>query len=73
MHKEKMDKQEEEEIREVSLNTFSNANNLRIFQILAKHGAQTIEVLIDIGSNNNFIQEALVEKLGLKCTLTKKI
>ncbi|XP_024024277.1 uncharacterized protein LOC112092413 [Morus notabilis] len=57
---------------EVSLNTLSNSVNPRIFRISAKQGTETLEVLVDTGSNNNFIQEALVEKLGLSCEGSKK-
>lgn len=39
---------------------------------MAKHGHEDLEVLIDTGSNNNFIQEALVGKLGLSCKEAKK-
>ena len=60
----KADNYDEEEI-EVSLNILSNPVNLRIFWITAKHGMETIEVLLYTRSNYNFIQEALVEKLDL--------
>lgn len=46
--------------------------NPQIFHILARHGTEPWEVLIDTGSNNNFIQEALVEKLGLAWEETKR-
>ena len=52
---------------EVSLNTLSHSINPRIFQIMARHGIEALEVVIDNGSDNYFIQEALVDKLGLKC------
>ncbi|XP_062104135.1 uncharacterized protein LOC133815295 [Humulus lupulus] len=51
---------------EVSLNTLSNSLNPRIFRIMAKHGTETLEVLIDTGSNNNIIQASLAERLALK-------
>lgn len=57
---------------EVSLNALSNANNPRIFRIVAQHGAEALEVLIDTGSNNNFIQESLATRLGLPQSETKK-
>ncbi|XP_062109432.1 uncharacterized protein LOC133820560 [Humulus lupulus] len=57
---------------EVSLNSLSNSLNPRIFRIMAHHGSETLEVLIDTGSNNNFIQEALVAKLRLQCEDTKR-
>ena len=50
---------------EVCLNAFSNVANPRIFWIIAQHGSKSLEVLIDTGSNNNFIQEALAARLGL--------
>lgn len=39
---------------------------------MAKHGTESVEVLIDIGSNNNFIQETLVTKLGLPLEASKR-
>lgn len=54
----------EEEV-EVSLNAFSNSVNPHVYRIPAKIGKEALEVLIDTGSNNNFIQETLVEKLAL--------
>ncbi|XP_030479163.2 uncharacterized protein LOC115696402 [Cannabis sativa] len=57
---------------EVSLNALSNASNPRIFRIIAKHRAEDLEVLIDMGSNNNFIQEALATRLALPRSETKK-
>ncbi|KAF4374266.1 hypothetical protein G4B88_022040 [Cannabis sativa] len=35
------------------------------------HGNETLEVLIDTSNNNNFIQETLANRLGLKCEDTK--
>lgn len=60
-----------EEELEVSFNTFSNSLNPQIFRIMAYHGLEKLEVLIDTGSNNNFIQEALVARLGLKWETAK--
>ncbi|XP_062080683.1 uncharacterized protein LOC133785470 [Humulus lupulus] len=57
---------------EVSLNSLSNSTNPRIFRIIAQHGTEPLEVLIDTGSNNNFIQEALAARLGLACEDTKR-
>ncbi|XP_062103343.1 uncharacterized protein LOC133814394 [Humulus lupulus] len=57
---------------EVSLNSLSNSTNPRIFRIMAHHGKEPLEVLIDTGSNNNFIQEALAARLGLNCEVTKR-
>ncbi|CAI9757982.1 unnamed protein product [Fraxinus pennsylvanica] len=68
---EKNDTAEEEEL-EVSLNTLANSVNPRIFRIMAKHRIESWEVLIDTGSNNNFIQEALVEKMGLNWEETRQ-
>lgn len=39
---------------------------------MAKHGTETLEVLIDTNSNNNFIQETLVEKLDHKWEETQR-
>lgn len=39
---------------------------------MAQHCAEKLEVLIDDGSNNNFIQEALVGRLGLKWEAAKR-
>ena len=55
-----------EDEMEVILNTLSHSVNPRIFRIMEKHGTKALVVLIDTGSNNNFIQEALVDRLGLK-------
>lgn len=57
---------------EVSLNSLSNSMNPRIFRIMAQHGKETLEVLIDTGSHNNFIQEALVSELQLTWEDTKR-
>nr|XP_048334882.1 uncharacterized protein LOC125423780 [Ziziphus jujuba var. spinosa] len=62
----------EDDELEVNLNTLSNSVNACIFCLLAKHATETLEVTIDTGSNNNFIQEALVEKLGLKWEETRR-
>ncbi|XP_062118280.1 uncharacterized protein LOC133831890 [Humulus lupulus] len=56
---------------EVSLNALSNSTNPRIFRLRANHGKESLEVLIDTGSNNNFIQESLANRLGLRCEDTK--
>ena len=48
---------------EVSLNSLSNSLNPRIFRIRTKQGAESLEVLIDTGINNNFNKEMLAEKL----------
>ncbi|KAM6583243.1 hypothetical protein CsatB_010245 [Cannabis sativa] len=64
--------QEESLAEEGSLNSLSNAANPRIFRITAYHGKEPLEVLIDTGSNNNFIQEALAARLGLNCEETKR-
>ena len=47
---------------EVSLNALSNASNPHIFRIIAKHRVEALDVLIDTGSNNNVIQEALATR-----------
>lgn len=39
---------------------------------MARNIVNSLEVLMDIGSNNNFIQEALVEKLGLRNEPSKR-
>lgn len=57
---------------EVSLNSLSNSMNPRIFRIMAQHGTEKLEVLIDTGSHNNFIQEALVSQLQLQSEETKR-
>ena len=57
---------------EVSLNALSNTTNPRIFRIVAQHASESLEVLIDTGSNNNFVQEALAQRLGLQMAETKK-
>ncbi|XP_062104283.1 uncharacterized protein LOC133815460 [Humulus lupulus] len=56
----------------VSLNSLSNSMNPGIFWIMAKHGAETLEVLIDTGNNNNFIQESLANHLQLSWEETKR-
>ena len=56
---------------EVSLKSLSNSLNPRIFRLMAHHVSEILEVLIDIGNNNNFTQKALVAKLGLHCEDTK--
>ncbi|XP_060962287.1 uncharacterized protein LOC133032379 [Cannabis sativa] len=67
--------EEEHEIdspeEEVSLNSLSNSLNPRIFRITAKHGNESLEVLVDTGSNNNFIQESLATQLNLPWEETK--
>ena len=55
-----------EDEMEVVLNTLSHSVNPRIFRIMANHGTKALVVLIDTGSNNNFIQETLVDRLRLK-------
>jgi hypothetical protein len=62
----------EEEELEVSLNTFSNSVNPHIFCTSAKVENKVLEVLIDTGSNNNFIREAWVDKLGLSWVEAKR-
>ncbi|XP_062075982.1 uncharacterized protein LOC133780122 [Humulus lupulus] len=57
---------------EVSLNSLSNPLNPRIFIIMAQHGSEQLEVLIDTGSNNNFIQESLAAQLRLQWEETKR-
>ncbi|XP_062119217.1 uncharacterized protein LOC133832962 [Humulus lupulus] len=57
---------------EVSLNSLSNSMNPRIFRIMAKHEKESLEVLVDTGSNNNFIQESLVYQLQLSFEETKR-
>ena len=42
----KVDNCDEEEI-EVSVNNLSNSVNPRMFRIIAKHGMETVEVLLD--------------------------
>ena len=51
---------------EVSLYALTNASNLKIFRLAASYRDHSVEVLIDIGSHNNFIQEGLVDQLGLQ-------
>ncbi|KAF4377290.1 hypothetical protein F8388_012391 [Cannabis sativa] len=63
---------EDSPVDEVSLNSLSNSANPRIFRLMAKHKAKCLEVLIDTGSNNNFIQESLAGHLGLLCEDTKR-
>ncbi|XP_073153488.1 uncharacterized protein [Henckelia pumila] len=55
----------QEEDPEVTLHTLTSASNPRIFRITAAFQSAPIEVLIDTGSHNNFIQEGLVERLGI--------
>ncbi|XP_062114581.1 uncharacterized protein LOC133825687 [Humulus lupulus] len=38
----------------------------------ATHGKETLEVLVDTGSNNNFIQESLAAQLKLPCEDTRR-
>ncbi|XP_060969922.1 uncharacterized protein LOC133037114 [Cannabis sativa] len=68
--------EEEHEIdspeEEVSLNSLSNSLNPRIFRITAKHGNESLEVLVDTSSNNNFIQESLATQLNLPWEETKR-
>ena len=56
---------------EMSLHSLSNSLNPTIFRIMATHGKESLEVLVDTGSNNNFIQEALVYQLKLCSEDTK--
>ena len=58
-------------VEEVSLNSLSNSANPRIFRLRAKHKSEALEVLIDTGSNNNFIQESLANRLELAWEETK--
>ena len=51
---------------EVSLHALTNASNLWIFWLAASYRNHSVEVLIDMGSHNNFIQEGLVDQLGLQ-------
>lgn len=60
-----------EETPEVNLHSLTNPMNPRIFRILAKHKTEILEVLIDTGINYNFIQEGLVQKLGLTTETAK--
>lgn len=53
-----------EEDPEVSLHTLTNASSHHIFRLTTQIHQKTVEVLIDTGSHNNFIQEDLVEKWG---------
>ena len=58
----------EEEIvsnQEVRLHAFTNNSDPRIFYIAATYKENSLEVLIDTGSHNNFIQEGLVDRLSL--------
>lgn len=68
----KKDHTSKEEEIEIILHALSNSVNLQFFCIMARHGIEDLEVLIDTGSNNNFIQHALVEKLGLGYEETKR-
>ena len=52
---------------EVRRHALTNASNLWIFCLATTYREHFIEVLIDRGSHNNFIQEGLVDKLGLQC------
>ncbi|XP_062102862.1 uncharacterized protein LOC133813740 [Humulus lupulus] len=63
--------EEQEDEEEESLNAFSNSTNPQIFCILGNHGRESLDVLIDTGSNNNFIQDNLAEKLHLSWEATK--
>jgi len=54
------------------LNTFSNFVNTHIFRISPKLEKSVLEVLIDTGSNKNFIREALVDELGLSWVDAKR-
>lgn len=54
-----------EEKLEVSLHPLTNPINPCILRISAKQKTETLEVLIDTGSNTNFVQEGIVHKLGL--------
>ncbi|XP_062118768.1 uncharacterized protein LOC133832416 [Humulus lupulus] len=57
---------------EVSLHSLSNSSHPHIFRMLATHRATKLEVLIDTGSNSNFIQEDLASKLNLPMVPVKK-
>ncbi|XP_030479409.2 uncharacterized protein LOC115696659 [Cannabis sativa] len=63
---------DDSQTEEVSLNSLANSTDPKIFRIQAFHGKEQLEVLIDTGSNNNFIQEALAARLGLTCVETKR-
>ena len=45
---------------EVSLHALTNASNLQIFRLAASYRDHSVEVLIEMGSRNNFIQEGMV-------------
>ena len=51
---------------EVNLHALTNASNLQIFYLAASYRDHSVEALIDTGSHNNFIQEGLVDQLGLQ-------
>ena len=68
----KGDELEDASVEEVSLHSLSNSMNPRIFRIMASHGSETVEVLIDTGSNNNFIQETLMNQLKFPYEETKR-
>lgn len=52
--------------QEVSLHSLTNTSSPQIFRIFAVCGKQAVEVLIDTGSHSSFIQETLVDRLGLE-------
>ena len=57
---------------EVSLHILTNALNPQIFHLTVTYQDHFIEVLIDMGNHNNFIQEGLVKKLGLSSVPAKR-
>ncbi|XP_062088840.1 uncharacterized protein LOC133795407 [Humulus lupulus] len=57
---------------EVSLNSFSNSMNPQFFRIMAKHMNESLEVLVDTGSNNHFTQESLAATLNFSWEETKR-
>lgn len=57
---------------EVSLHALTSASNPRVFRITGHHRHIPVEILIDTESHNNFVQEGLLDKLGIACMAAKR-
>ena len=55
----------EEAIPEISFHALAGTNHPQTFRVIGKVGNKDVTVLIDGGSTHNFIDQAVVTKLGL--------
>ncbi|XP_073134566.1 uncharacterized protein [Henckelia pumila] len=63
----------DEGVTEVSLHTLTSSATPRIFRITANFQQIPVKVLIDTGSHNNFLQEGLIERLGMVVTESRRL